>query len=147
MGWNTRFAAPCNFYFWHTSRTINLAGKGTRLICRVPLLFNFHRDCISTEAFPNQRLSPESINTSPAMLACCNWQHIYFRQIDGAGSIPVADGKLLIGNAFSRTLPSAIRLLCYFFFLALWFLRSARCVGFGFRLLDGILGMFLPSLA
>ena len=80
-----------NFNFWHNFHTINLADKGTRLNRRVPLFFHFNRNSAFTDVFPISRLSPKTINTSPAMLACCNWQHIHFCQIDGAGSIPVTD--------------------------------------------------------
>ena len=56
---------------------------------RVHLLF--HMADLSTETLSTYRDFFKPIDTSSAMLACCNWQHIHFCQIEGAGSIPVAN--------------------------------------------------------
>ena len=47
--WGAQIVTIRNLNFWHTFRTINLAGGGIRLKGRVPLLFHFNKDGPSTE--------------------------------------------------------------------------------------------------
>ena len=78
-----------NFNFCHTFYTFGLAGNRARITIGSYLLF--HTWEVSTQRQSFNLVFYADIDTSLAMLACCNWQHIYFCQIEGAGSIPVAD--------------------------------------------------------
>ena len=83
----------CNFNFWHTLPTFDLAGNGTRS--------NNGSHCYSTSVNLSTKLFNAWshiaiwIDTPLVMWACCNWQHFYFCQIEGAGSIPVAHTTVL----------------------------------------------------